>query len=475
MTSTILPVAPAVESMNALFQGLVERAPQQRQLSAKQRIKRLNALNAEVWRRRDDLKKAMWEDFQKPPEEVDLTEIFVLKSEIKAVKRSLRNWMRPRKVPSGLALVGSSSWIRPEGKGVALIIAPWNYPMQLVFRPLVAAIAAGCTALLKPSELTGHRAKVVAEIVAAVFDPREVVVVQGGVETTTHLLTLPFNHMFFTGSPQVGRVVMAAAAKLPCSVTLELGGKSPVILDASANLKSAAKRIAWSKLSNAGQICVAPDYVLVHESVRDAFVDQLQLAMDSLYPDAESKARDYQRIVHTRHAQRIEGLIIDAKERGATVIRGGEVDTVGCHVEPTILVDVPAGSRILHEEIFGPVLPVITWGHLQEAIDFIGERETPLALYLYSKKKSLIREVMSAVPSGGVSINNSIIHVTSTNLPFGGLGSSGVGSGNGEFGFREFTHFRGVYEQRWAGVGGLLMPPYTRSKSRLINAVLKWL
>ena len=263
MIQPILPSSPSVEQMNRAFDALRERSADQRKLNAKQRIKRLESLYAEIWRRRADLKKAMWDDFRKPAEEVDLTEIFVIKSEIKAVKKGLRRWMKPRRVAGGLALLGSASWIRQEAKGVALIIAPWNYPMQLVFRPLVAAIAAGCTVMLKPSELTGQTAQVVAEIVAAVFPVNEVAVVQGGVETATHLLSLPFNHMYFTGSPEVGKIVMRAAAQHPCSVTLELGGKSPAIVDESASMKATAKKIAWAKLSNAGQICVAPDYIFV--------------------------------------------------------------------------------------------------------------------------------------------------------------------------------------------------------------------
>jgi len=475
MSHQLLPVSPPAASIHQLFEGLKEHAPEQRKLSVKARVKRLDALYAEVWRRRDDLKRAMWDDFQKPPQEVDLTEIFVLKQEIKAIKKGLKTWARPQRVPGGLSLIGSSSWIRPEAKGVALIVAPWNYPMQLLFRPLVAAIAAGCTVMLKPSEYTAHTAQVLAEIVDAVFDPREVALVQGGVETATELLQLPFNHMFFTGSPDVGKIVMAAAAKIPCSVTLELGGKSPVIMDSSANIKASAKRIAWAKLSNAGQICVAPDYILVHESKRDELVEALKQAMDALYPNADSKAQDYQRIVHPRHAERIQGLITDAKERGAQVVQGGQVDVQGCEVAPTLLVDVPADSQILQEEIFGPVLPIVTWKEPEEAIAFIRARPTPLALYLYGKKRSLTRRFIEEIPSGGVSINNSVIHVSSTDLPFGGLGSSGIGSSNGVYGFREFTHYRGMYAQRWAGFGPALMPPYTQRKSRLIDIVLRWL
>lgn len=474
MTYNILPVHPSPSLVEEAFQVLKENAPIQAQTSARFRIEMLDHLYAEVWRRRDDLKAAMWADFKKPPEEVDLTEIFVLKNEIKTVKRNLRGWMRHKRVPAGLALVGSASWIRPEAKGVVLIISPWNYPMQLVFRPLVAAIAAGCTAMIKPSELTENTAQVVAEIVSTVFDQKVVSLVQGGVDIATHLLTLPFNHIYFTGSPPVGKIVMAAAAKIPCSVTLELGGKSPVVVDGSFPAQKVADRLAWSKLSNAGQICVAPDYVLVHAGHVDALTNALKRSMKKLYADPGNN-KDYQRIVKPRHAERIGGLIQDAVDRGAQIVQGGDVDVSNCFIAPTILADVPSDARILHEEIFGPVLPIVTWHDSEEIAAFINSRETPLALYIYSNRRSFIDRIMDSVPSGGVSINNSVVHVSSTSLPFGGLGPSGIGSGHGEYGFREFTHMRGVYEQRFSGAIAWLMPPYTPFKSRLINVFLRWL
>ena len=475
MIQPILPSSPSVEQMNRAFDALRERSADQRKLNAKQRIKRLESLYAEIWRRRADLKKAMWDDFRKPAEEVDLTEIFVIKSEIKAVKKGLRRWMKPRRVAGGLALLGSASWIRQEAKGVALIIAPWNYPMQLVFRPLVAAIAAGCTVMLKPSELTGQTAQVVAEIVAAVFPVNEVAVVQGGVETATHLLSLPFNHMYFTGSPEVGKIVMRAAAQHPCSVTLELGGKSPVIIDESASMKATAKKIAWAKLSNAGQICVAPDYIFVPRRLGAEFVEALKAAMVELYPGIVAENPDYQRIVKDAHAQRLLDLLDDAVSKGAKVAHGGTSDATRCFVHPTILTEVPVEAKIMEEEVFGPILPVILYDDLQEVVESVNSRPVPLALYIYSKRNPFVSEVLDSVQSGGVSINNSVIHVSSNHLPFGGLGNSGIGSGHGEHGFKEFTHMRGVYEQRMDGAASFLMPPYAKWKTQLIDRLLRWL
>ena len=475
MTHSVLPIAPEAEVIQRTFSALQARVPAQRMLSAQERIARLDALYAEIWRRRDDLKRAMWNDFRKPAEEVDLTEIFVVKSEIKTVKQGIRQWMKPKRVPGGLALVGSASWVRPEAKGVVLIISPWNYPMQLVFRPLVAAIAAGCTAMIKPSELTGQTAQWVAEVVSAVFNPDEVSVVQGGVDTATHLLNLPFNHMYFTGSPAVGKLVMRAASQHPCSVTLELGGKSPVIVDDRIDLESVAKKVAWAKLSNAGQICVAPDYVLIPSVRKSAFVDALKQAMMELYPGAMDTNKDFQRIVAPHHAERIARLVDDAVARGAEVHVGGAHDPQQCFVHPTVLSNVDGQSEILEEEIFGPVLPIVTYDSLDEAVDFVNERPTPLALYVFSKRKAFVNDVLNRIQSGGVSINNCVLHVSSTHLPFGGLGNSGIGSGHGAFGFTEFTHLRGVYEQRIDGAGALLMPPYTAWKTKLIDRLLRWL
>jgi len=416
MIQPILPSSPSVEQMNRAFDALRERSADQRKLNAKQRIKRLESLYAEIWRRRADLKKAMWDDFRKPAEEVDLTEIFVIKSEIKAVKKRLRRWMKPRRVAGGLALLGSASWIRQEAKGVALIIAPWNYPMQLVFRPLVADIAAGCTVMLKPSELTGQTAQV-----------------------------------------------------------LELGGKSPAIVDESASMKATAKKIAWAKLSNAGQICVAPDYIFVPRRLGAEFVEALKAAMVELYPGIVAENPDYQRIVKDAHAQRLLDLLDDAVSKGAKVAHGGTSDATRCFVHPTILTEVPVEAKIMEEEVFGPILPVILYDDLQEVVESVNSRPVPLALYIYSKRNPFVSEVLDSVQSGGVSINNSVIHVSSNHLPFGGLGNSGIGSGHGEHGFKEFTHMRGVYEQRMDGAASLLMPPYAKWKTKWIDRLLRWL
>jgi aldehyde dehydrogenase (NAD+) len=315
----------------------------------------------------------------------------------------------------------------------------------------------------------------VAEIVAAVFPANELSVVQGGVAAASHLLSLPFNHIYFTGSPEVGKIVMRAAAEHPCSVTLELGGKSPVIVDESAPLKATAKKIAWAKLSNAGQICVAPDYIFVPRAMETEFAEAVKNAMTELYPGIVAENPDYQRIVKDVHAERLLALIDDAVSKGATVAHGGPSDAEACLVHPTILSDLSPDSKIMEEEVFGPVLPIIPYDDVDEAVKAINSRPIPLALYIYSQRSHFVSHLLNSIQSGGASINNSVIHVSSNHLPFGGQGNSGIGSGHGEYGFREFTHMRGVYEQRVDGAASFLMPPYTAWKTKLIDRLLRWL
>jgi len=457
------------------WSALKEGAEQLRGAGARDRIRRLDRLYAEVLRRRPDLVAAVAQDFRKPAEEFDLTEMYVLKAEIAEAKRNLRAWMRPRRVPVGLAGLGASSWVRREGKGVVLIVAPWNYPMQLLFRPLVSAIAAGCAAVLKPSEWTPHTARVLEEIVHAACDPKEVQIRCGGIEVSQALLELPFDHIYFTGSPAVGKLVMAAAAKHPCSVTLELGGKSPVVVDETADIRRCARRLAWAKLTNAGQICVAPDHVYVHEAVADRFLSALVEEMWALHPDGPAGSVDYPRIVAPHHARRIAGAIEEAVAAGARVVEGGPADPDACFIPPTVLTDLPPGVRLLEDEIFGPVLPVLRFSDLDALTAHLRTLPNPLALYLFSRSRRNIRRLLDGTRSGTVGINHAVVHVASTGLPFGGWGLSGVGTGHGIYGFQAFTHERAVYQQLFPGASEWLHPPFTPRKRRWIAAILRWL
>jgi len=431
--------------------------------SARERIAKLRSLHDALFAHRADLYAALWADYQKPASEVDLSELYPVVSEARHAIRHLRRWMKPRRVPTPLALLGSRSRIVHEAKGVVLIIAPWNFPVNLTFGPLVSAIAAGNCVMIKPSELTPHTSACMKQIIAELFDESEVAVIEGDAPIAEALLRKKWDHIFFTGSPAVGRVVMRAAAEHLTPVTLELGGKSPVIVDRTANLDEAAKKIAWGKFLNSGQICIAPDYLLVDESIRDTFVEKLRAAI----------APETGIIVNDRHAARVKHLFDDAVTGGARVVAGGEF--AGRSMPPTLLENVDQQSALMQQEIFGPLLPMITYRTIDEALRIIAERDKPLVLYLFSRSREVINTVLRRTTAGGTSINDTLIHFYQLNLPFGGVGESGIGKAHGVFGFEAFSNARGVFEQptRFSAIQ-LLYPPYTGFKKKLIELTLKY-
>ncbi len=439
----------------------------------KEKLKRL--LNA-ILSRKQDIRDALYADFQKHPSEVDLTEIMPITSEIKHAIRHVSKWMRPHRVKTPLSLFGSRSHIHYEPKGVVLVIAPWNFPVNLTFGPLISAVTAGNCVMLKPSELTPHASAVIKSIIEDVFDESEVAVIEGGIDTSTAALALPFNHIFFTGAPAIGKVVMAAAAKHLASVTLELGGKSPTIIDETASVDAAARRIAWAKFTNNGQICIAPDYLFVHESKKAEFLDKLTKNIESFYGIDARRSDSYARIVNHRHYQRLTGYIDDAKQKGATVAYGGRTEGSEDYIEPTILTDVDPKADVMMDEIFGPVLPVYGYESLDEPIAMINSKEKPLALYIYSKSQSNIDRIMQNTRAGGTCINHSVVHFFQNNLPFGGSNNSGIGKGHGFFGFEAFSNPRGVLKQvlPFSGIE-FMMAPFNKLKQTLIDLGIKYL
>ncbi len=439
----------------------------------KEKLKRL--LNA-ILSRKQDIRDALYADFQKHPSEVDLTEIMPITSEIKHAIRHVSKWMRPHRVKTPLSLFGSRSHIHYEPKGVVLVIAPWNFPVNLTFGPLISAVTAGNCVMLKPSELTPHASAVIKSITEDVFDESEVAVIEGGIDTSTAALALPFNHIFFTGAPAIGKVVMAAAAKHLASVTLELGGKSPTIIDETASVDAAARRIAWAKFTNNGQICIAPDYLFVHESKKAEFLDKLTKNIEAFYGIDARRSDSYARIVNHRHYQRLSGYIDDAKQKGATVVYGGRTEGSEDYIEPTILTDVDPKADVMMDEIFGPVLPVYGYESLDEPIAMINSKEKPLALYIYSKSQSNIDRIMQNTRAGGTCINHSVVHFFQNNLPFGGSNNSGIGKGHGFFGFEAFSNPRGVLKQvlPFSGIE-FMMAPFNKLKQTLIDLGIKYL
>ncbi|MEM7436537.1 MAG: aldehyde dehydrogenase family protein [Myxococcota bacterium] len=443
--------------------------------TARERKEKLKKLHKAVLARKQEIRDAMHADFQKHPAEVDLTETYVVTTEIKHTIAHLSKWMRPRRVKTPFALLGTKSHIHYEPKGVCLLISPWNYPINLTFGPLVSAIAAGNCVIIKPSEHTPHSSAVMKAIVDEVFDENEIALVEGGVATSTSLLELPFNHIFFTGAPSIGKVVMKAASQHLTSVTLELGGKSPTIVDETANIDVAARRIAWGKFTNNGQTCIAPDYLYVHESKKDEFLERLSHHIRVYYGDDAQKSESYARIVNNRHFQRINSYIEDARSNGATFVYGGKTDGSEDYIEPTVLTDVDPASPLMTDEIFGPVLPVYSYKTLDEPISVINSKEKPLALYIYSKKNANVERIIANTRAGGTVINHNAIHYFNSNLPFGGSNNSGIGKGHGFFGFESFSNPRGVLKMASPFLALRLMTaPFTQFKQKLIDLSIKY-
>lgn len=460
--------AAVLSEIDRIHAAQRERRASSAATTASERIAKIRALEDALLARRDEVRAALWNDYKKPPAEVDLSEIYPVIGEARHARRHLRRWTKPRRVATPLALLGSRSRIVYEPKGVVLIVSPWNFPINLTLGPLVSAIAAGNSAIIKPSEMTPHASACMKSILGDLFDESEVTVIEGDGEVAAALLAKKFDHVFFTGSPRVGRMVMKAAAEHLTSVTLELGGKSPVIIDRTANLDEAAKKIAWGKFFNSGQICIAPDYLLVDESIRAEMSRKLVEAVNAM---GEDGARGI--LVNDAHAARIRQLVDDAVANGAELVAGGVAKERD--VPPTILSNVSPSSAVMQHEIFGPILPIISYRTTDEALRVIAEREKPLVMYLFSRSKQFVRDVLARTSAGGTVINDTLIHFYQVNLPFGGVGESGMGNAHGFFGFEAFSNMRGVLEQptRFSAIQ-LMYPPYTKFKQKLIDLTLKY-
>jgi aldehyde dehydrogenase (NAD+) len=466
-------------AMAAVFQRQAATAQRLRSSTATERIGKIRRLRDAVIAHTEDWYAAARADFRKPPGEVDLAEILPVCLEANEAIRNTKKWMKIKRVRPTLLTLGTRSHIQYVPRGRCLIIGPFNYPLNLTLGPLISAIAAGNTAIVKPSELTPATSRLIAQVVREVFSDDEVAVFEGEAAVAQALQLLPFDHVFFTGSPAIGKHVMAAAAKNLASVTLELGGKSPTIVDASADLPLAAANIMWSKFANAGQTCIAPDHVYVHASVKDAWLAccqaELKKAFGATLADQQASP-GLGRIVNARHTARLAGLLEDATGRGARVVMGGGVAQDDCFIQPTLLDGVPPGARIMEEEIFGPLLPVIAYTSLDEVIGAINAGPKPLALYVYSRNGANIDALLAQTASGGACINHSLMQFLNSNLPFGGINNSGIGSAHGHYGFKAFSHERGVvrtqfsFAATWFSAGAT--PPLVR---RLVKAALRFL
>jgi aldehyde dehydrogenase (NAD+) len=465
--------------MRAIFDRQAATAQRLRTSTAKERIAKIRRLRDAVIAHTEDWYAAAQQDFRKPPGEVDLAEILPVCLEANEAIRNLKKWMAPQRVRPTLLTLGTRSHIQSVPRGRCLIIGPFNYPLNLTLCPLISAIAAGNTAIVKPSELTPATSKLIGQVVRDVFDDDEVAVFEGEAAVAQALQVLPFDHVFFTGSPAIGKLVMAAAAHNLASVTLELGGKSPTIVDASADLQLAASNIMWSKFANAGQTCIAPDHVYVHASVKEEWLRCCALELQRAYGASaadQQASPDFARIVNARHAARLAALLDDATTRGARVAVGGGVIAADNFVQPTLLDQVPADARIMHEEIFGPLLPVIAYTDLDAVIAEINAGPKPLALYLYSRTAAHIDAVLAQTASGGACINHALMQYLNSNLPFGGINNSGIGNAHGHFGFKAFSHERGVVRTQFSFVATAFKAGETSPLLRkLVKAALRFL
>lgn len=428
------------------------------------RIEQLKRLKQAVIDHQEAIVKAVKADLGRPDFEAYF-EIATI-AEINYALKHLKSWVKPKKVRAGIEQFPASAKVYPEPLGVVLIISPWNYPFQLMISPLTGAIAAGNCAVLKPSEMAANTSKVIADLIQNTFDPAYIAVVEGGVETSQQLLEEKFDHIFFTGGTAIGKIVMQAAAKHLTPVTLELGGKTPCIVDADVDLKHAAKRITWGKYLNAGQTCIAPDYLLVDRRIKSDLLTEIKKCAFEFYGDDPSQSPDYGRLISRRHFERLTPLLNEGE-----IVMGGQTKPEEKYIAPTLMDRVSWDSPVMQEEIFGPILPVIEYTNLKDAIAQINAQPKPLALYIFSKDKQKQQQVLQETSSGGVCINDTVMHGTSSTLPFGGVGDSGMGSYHGKASFDTFSHYKSVlskglwFDQNWR------YPPY-KDKLSLLKRII---
>lgn len=441
--------------LNQIAANLRQAIYKEGHLSVALRKKRLMALKKAVSMKEALINKALKSDLGKSAFESYVTEVGFILEEIGYTLKNLEDWTKDKKVKTPLTLFPGKSFIHPEPYGVVLIISPWNYPFQLCLSPVIGAIAAGNRVVIKPSEFAPETFKVIKSLMTEIFKENEVQVVEGALEETQALLKQKFDYIFFTGSTAVGKIMMKAAAENLTPVTLELGGKSPCLLDETANIDVAARRCAWGKFINAGQTCVAPDYVLIPRKLQAEFVQKMRAHLKNFYGETAKNSQDYPRIVNEKHFDRLKDLIIPEK-----VVIGGNLIREEKFIDPTIMENVSFSDKIMEDEIFGPVLPIIPYDKLEEAIEKILSMPKPLAFYLFSENSTNQKEIIEKIPFGGGCVNDTVIHLANPHLPFGGVGTSGIGSYHGQKSFDTFTHYKSVFQQGTKVDIPLRYPPY---------------
>lgn len=436
------------DDIQRVFQLQKKQQKALRASTAEQRREKLQRFLDSVIAHEEEIIEAIRKDVRKPYHEVKKAEIEGTKKAIRDNMNNLEQWMAPKEVGSSLS-PDANRILMYEPKGVTLILGPWNYPFMLTMAPLAASLAAGNSAIVKLSDFTMNTSNIAAKVIRDAFDEKEVAIFEGEVEVATELLDQPFDHIFFTGSTNVGKIVMTAAAKHLASVTLELGGKSPTIIDSEYDLMDAAKKIAVGKFVNAGQTCIAPDYLFIKKDVQDKFAGILQTIVNAgfMEDDRNPDRSKFTQIVNDRNFNRVKDLFDDAIEKGAEVVFGGVFDASDRTISPTVLKNVTPDMKIMQEEIFAPILPMMNYEDIDEVIDYVNDRDKPLALYVFSHNQDLIDNVLQHTTSGNAAINDVVVHFSDVNLPFGGVNTSGIGFYHGVYGFKEFSHEKGVFIQ----------------------------
>lgn len=469
---------PGISSteITRIFTAQKEFQKQLRLTDYKVRKEKLKKLMNSVYTRSRDIEEALFKDFRKSSSEARLIEIYNLIKEIKHTIKHLKEWMKPEEVYPPITFLGSSNKILFEPKGVVLIISPWNYPFLLALNPLVSAIAAGNCAVLKPSGKTPHTSALIKDIISNLFEEKEVAVFEGGGKIAGMLLEHNFDHIFFTGGIEVGRSVMKSASENVTSITLELGGKSPAIIDRGADLHDAAQNIVWGKFLNSGQTCVAPDYILVHDDNEEELLKHLKNSVEKFYGTdiSAGNSPDLCEIIDIKHAKRIKTLVKDAVKAGAEIKIGNENNHKGNFISPIVLRNILPGMQLMQEEIFGPVLPLVTYKTEEDIYDVITRNPNPLAMYVFSKSKKFINRMVSTIPAGGVTVNGIAVHFANPNLPFGGINNSGTGKYHGYYGFKEFSNQKAYMKLPKWNILKLLYPPYTKNVKRIIDLAVKY-
>jgi aldehyde dehydrogenase (NAD+) len=468
MSSLLLQETSREASASSLVSRLRASFASNRTRPIDYRLRQLEGIRRLLREREPEIETALADDLGRPSFEVYSAEIAFLEAELSLARKKLRRWAKPERVATSLVGQPGKSWVYREPLGVVLIIGPWNYPLQLVLAPLVGAIAAGNCAIIKPSEVARSTSALIASRLPEYVDPECVQVVEGGVEETTALLAEQFDHIFYTGNGTVGRIVMEAAAKHLTPVTLELGGKSPCIVDRHADLDVAARRIVWGKFYNSGQTCVAPDYVLAHEAIEQALVERMKQTLLEFFGSDPRTSRDFGRIVNARHHRRLMQLL----ENSGEIVTGGFGDENDRYIAPTILRRVPAGAPVMADEIFGPILPVLQIKDIAQAIALVNARPKPLALYLFTNDPAAQKSVLEGTSSGGVTVNHALLHLAVPSLPFGGVGASGMGAYHGRASFETFSHRKAVLVKRTWLDPWFFYPPYNDTKKKWVRRLL---